>query len=234
MPFPYDAIKNDIDFLIRFTIPGNSYKEVQHELQRRLLFFTMEDPEQKTLLSNGPVDRASRWEVGSPFVHGYQRVLENGGVWIRPIKKGGYYLPQSLWEIMVGGRPKILREDGNGFVQGSTIIAKKKGSIYGAIINGGRFECTFESCVFSYSTFENCTFEACEFHNVDFSKSTFINCTWDSVSFLGPKTDFSGTVWENNTVNKDTIEVAADIPRAGASGYGPWLFDPAQESTWKV
>lgn len=234
MPFPYDAIKNDINFLVRFTIPGNSYLDVQHELRRRLLFFTIEDTEQKTITSNGPIDRASRWAVDSPFTHGYQRVLENGGVWMRSIKKGGYYLPQSLWEVMVGGKAKILREDGNGFVQNSTTIAKEKGKVYGAIVSRAQFSCTFEGCVFSHSTFENCTFEGCEFHNVDFSKASFINCTWDSVSFLGPKTDFSGTVWEKNTVNQDTVEAAVDIPRAGARGYGSWVFDPRQSGSWKV
>ena len=234
MAFPYDAIRDAIDFILHFRIAGNSYQLCRADLQRRLLFFTLEDTEKGKILSNGPVDRLSRWKNDQPTKHGYQRVFENGGVWMRPIKAAGYYLPESLWQVMIGGYPVIKREDGNDLVQNASIIAREKGKAIGAIVDRGIFSCTFEGCLFSNSTFENCVFDACEFHNIDFSKSKFINCSWKDVSFVGAKTNLSNTVWTNNTVDEDSIELTQNIPRAGAKGSGAWVFEPSATGEWKV
>ena len=233
MAFPYDAIQNDINFILHFRF-ADSYLKCKDELQRRILFFTMTDPEQGRQFANGPIDRLSRWAVDSPTMHGYQRSFEKGGVWMKPISGEGLYLPETLWQIMIGGYPVIRREDGNDFLQGYSTIAKEKGRILGAITSNGKFSCLFEGCNFSFTTFINCDFNACEFHNVDFSKAKFINCTWSDVSFIGTKTNFSNTEWEGNDIDKDTLEISLDIPRVGSKGSGPWLFGAEQEGEWKA
>lgn len=232
MPYPYDAIQNSINFVLHFRI-ADSYLECKDELQRRLLFFTLED-EQKKVFSNGPVDRLSRWEVDSPLQHGYQRTFEHGGVWVKPIMGEGLHLPEPLWEVMVGGHPKIKREDGNDFLQGYSTIAKEKGRVVGASVLRGDFSCLFEGCQFAHTIFDSCTFDACEFHNVDFTKAKFINCTWSDVSFVGPKTNFSGSQWENNIIDSETVEIARDTPHVGSKGTGAWLFEPNKEGAWTI
>lgn len=235
MAFPYDAIKSSIDFILHFHIAGNSYQTARAELQRRLLFFTLEDTENKKIISSGPIDRLSRWTVDPPILHGYQQVFENGGVWIKPITDDGLYLPKALWDIMVGGHAIIKREDGNDLVQDASTIAREKGKPIGAYVSNAEFSCTFENCNFSNNTFDGCLFDSCELHNVDFNRTKFINCYFSNVSLMGSQTNMTNTVWEGCTVDADTIELTENIPHTGAKGTGPWLFEPNKliSETWK-